>query len=143
MLRVSSILSACTCCSPFFSHSGGWVVFTSIVIETAGYRFAPLLQKNASMEAPSRVIVTASTAGLGVGSLGENATFGYSASKGMLRSWKLPVFSLMFFAFYSGCDSPYPQLGCRAWASIHPLQQHCARFLSLQDGFGAHGPARW
>ncbi|KAL9074507.1 MAG: hypothetical protein Q9161_002296 [Pseudevernia consocians] len=43
--------------------------------------FAPLLQKNATMEDPSRVIVTASIAGLGVGSLGENATFGYSASK--------------------------------------------------------------
>jgi len=45
-------------------------------------RFAPLLQKNATTEDPSRVIVTASIAGLGVGSLGENATFGYSASKG-------------------------------------------------------------
>lgn len=43
--------------------------------------FAPLLQKNATLEDPSRVIVTASIAGLGVGSLGENATFGYSASK--------------------------------------------------------------
>ena len=47
------------------------------------------------MEAPSRVIVTASTAGLGVGSLGENATFGYSASKGMPSFSKLPVFSLI------------------------------------------------
>ena len=46
------------------------------------HRFAPLLQKNATLEDPSRVIVTASIAGLGVGSLGENATFGYSASKG-------------------------------------------------------------
>ncbi len=45
-------------------------------------RFAPLLQKKATVEDPSRVIVTASIAGLGVGSLGENATFGYSASKG-------------------------------------------------------------
>ncbi|KAL2053248.1 hypothetical protein ABVK25_006573 [Lepraria finkii] len=43
--------------------------------------FAPLLQNNATREDPSRVIVTASIAGLGVGSLGENATFGYSASK--------------------------------------------------------------
>ncbi|KAL9632665.1 MAG: hypothetical protein Q9164_005177 [Protoblastenia rupestris] len=43
--------------------------------------FAPLLQKMASMEDPSRVIITASVAGLQVGSLGENATFGYSASK--------------------------------------------------------------
>ena len=44
-------------------------------------RFAPLLQKNATKESCSRVIVTASVAGLGTGSLGENATFGYSASK--------------------------------------------------------------
>ncbi len=40
-----------------------------------------MLQKNATIEDPSRVLVTASIAGLGVGSLGENATFGYSASK--------------------------------------------------------------
>ena len=44
-------------------------------------RFAPLLEKKASLEDPSRVIVTASIAGIGIGSLGENATFGYSASK--------------------------------------------------------------
>ncbi|KAL8833961.1 MAG: hypothetical protein Q9176_007717 [Flavoplaca citrina] len=43
--------------------------------------FAPLLQKKATLESPSRVIVTASVAGLGVGTLGEQATFGYSASK--------------------------------------------------------------
>lgn len=43
--------------------------------------FAPLLQKNASIQDTSRVIITASVAGIGVGSLGENATFGYSASK--------------------------------------------------------------
>lgn len=42
------------------------------------------------MEDPSRVIVTASIAGLGVGSLGENATFGYSASKGMPPLFNLP-----------------------------------------------------
>lgn len=40
-----------------------------------------MLEKNATLEDPSRVIVTASIAGLGVGALGENATFGYSASK--------------------------------------------------------------
>ncbi|KAI0472119.1 hypothetical protein GGR56DRAFT_107167 [Xylariaceae sp. FL0804] len=44
-------------------------------------RFFPLLAARASLEEPSRVIVTASTAGLGVGSLGRQATFGYSASK--------------------------------------------------------------
>jgi NAD(P)-dependent dehydrogenase (short-subunit alcohol dehydrogenase family) len=45
------------------------------------HRFAPLLRKNASIADPSRVIVTASVAGIGIGSLGENATFAYSASK--------------------------------------------------------------
>lgn len=44
-------------------------------------KFAPLLRKKASIADPSRVIVTASVAGIGVGSLGEHATFAYSASK--------------------------------------------------------------
>lgn len=44
-------------------------------------RFAPLLTVKATRDEPSRVIVTGSVAGLGVGSLGENATFSYSASK--------------------------------------------------------------
>ncbi|KAI1135231.1 NAD(P)-binding protein [Hypoxylon sp. FL0543] len=44
-------------------------------------KFAPLLQKRATVEEPSRVIITASVAGLGVGTLGKQATFGYSASK--------------------------------------------------------------
>jgi NAD(P)-dependent dehydrogenase (short-subunit alcohol dehydrogenase family) len=39
------------------------------------------LQKNASIEDPSRVIITASVAGIGIGSVGANATFAYSASK--------------------------------------------------------------
>ncbi|CAI4212958.1 unnamed protein product [Parascedosporium putredinis] len=43
--------------------------------------FAPLLQKCASIEDPSRVIVTASVAGLGIGTLGKQGTYGYSASK--------------------------------------------------------------
>ncbi|KAF4634419.1 hypothetical protein G7Y89_g3689 [Cudoniella acicularis] len=43
--------------------------------------FAPLLQKKGTIEDPSRVIITASVAGIGVGTLGVNATFGYSASK--------------------------------------------------------------
>lgn len=43
--------------------------------------FAPLLQKRASRDDPSRILVTASVAGLGVGMLGPMATFGYSASK--------------------------------------------------------------
>ncbi|OTA94381.1 hypothetical protein M434DRAFT_394789 [Hypoxylon sp. CO27-5] len=44
-------------------------------------KFAPLLEKRATVDDPSRVIITASVAGLGVGTLGKQATFGYSASK--------------------------------------------------------------
>ncbi|KAG7289449.1 hypothetical protein NEMBOFW57_005820 [Staphylotrichum longicolle] len=43
--------------------------------------FAPLLQKRASVDDPSRVVITASVAGLGVGTLGKQGTYGYSASK--------------------------------------------------------------
>lgn len=43
--------------------------------------FAPLLQKNAIQENPSKVIITASVAGIGIGSGGNNGSFGYSASK--------------------------------------------------------------
>jgi NAD(P)-dependent dehydrogenase (short-subunit alcohol dehydrogenase family) len=43
--------------------------------------FAPLLQKAASARDPARVLITASVAGLGVGTLGKQATFGYAASK--------------------------------------------------------------
>ena len=50
-------------------------VFTTI------REFAPLLEKRASLDDPSRVLITASVAGLGVGMLGSTATFGYSASK--------------------------------------------------------------
>lgn len=42
---------------------------------------APLLRAGASREDPARVVITSSTAGLGVGTLGPQATFGYSASK--------------------------------------------------------------
>jgi len=44
-------------------------------------KFAPLLQKKATLYDPSRVIVTASVAGLRAGAPGKNATPGYSASK--------------------------------------------------------------
>lgn len=43
--------------------------------------FAPLLQRRAAVDDPSRVLITASVAGLGVGTLGKQATFGYAASK--------------------------------------------------------------
>ncbi|KAI1500974.1 hypothetical protein F5X99DRAFT_384544 [Biscogniauxia marginata] len=44
-------------------------------------RLFPLLSARATAADPSRVVVTASVAGLGVGTLGRQATYGYSASK--------------------------------------------------------------
>jgi len=44
-------------------------------------KFEPLLRKAGKIDDPSRIIITASVAGIGVGSLGANATYGYSASK--------------------------------------------------------------
>ncbi|KAI1639735.1 hypothetical protein F4809DRAFT_594189, partial [Biscogniauxia mediterranea] len=44
-------------------------------------RFYPLLSARASARDPSRVLITASVAGLAVGTLGRQATYGYSASK--------------------------------------------------------------
>ncbi|SMR47225.1 unnamed protein product [Zymoseptoria tritici ST99CH_3D1] len=44
-------------------------------------KFAPLLRKASKPDSPSRIIITASIAGIGVGTLGKQATFGYSASK--------------------------------------------------------------
>ncbi|KAI1370907.1 NAD(P)-binding protein [Hypoxylon crocopeplum] len=44
-------------------------------------KFAPLLEKRATVDDPGRVIITASVAGLGIGTLGKQATYGYSASK--------------------------------------------------------------
>ena len=43
--------------------------------------FQPFLRAKATLEDPSRVIVTASVAGLGVSSLGARGSFGYAASK--------------------------------------------------------------
>jgi len=43
--------------------------------------FTPLLEKGATVADPARVIITASVAGLGVGTLGKQGTYGYSASK--------------------------------------------------------------
>lgn len=44
-------------------------------------RFAPLLRKRGTIQNPSRIIITASIAGIGVGTLGKQGTYGYSASK--------------------------------------------------------------
>lgn len=43
--------------------------------------FLPLLQKNGSVDDPSRIIITSSVAGLGIGTIGKQGTYGYSASK--------------------------------------------------------------
>ncbi|KAJ5578466.1 uncharacterized protein N7459_007430 [Penicillium hispanicum] len=44
-------------------------------------KFTPLLTARATLEEPSRVVITASVAGIGIGTVGENATPSYSASK--------------------------------------------------------------
>ncbi|CAN9090519.1 unnamed protein product [Alternaria alternata] len=44
-------------------------------------KFTPLLTKSATMQDPSRVIVTGSVAGIGTGSLGETGAWSYAASK--------------------------------------------------------------
>lgn len=44
-------------------------------------RLTPLLTAKATRDEPSRVIITASVAGIGVGTVGDNATPSYSASK--------------------------------------------------------------
>lgn len=44
-------------------------------------KFRPLLEKNATQTNPSKIIITASVTGLGLGTLGKNATYAYSASK--------------------------------------------------------------
>ncbi|KAK5044477.1 hypothetical protein LTR84_010758 [Exophiala bonariae] len=44
-------------------------------------KLEPLLKRSATVDNPSRVIVNASIAGLGVGELGEHATYSYAASK--------------------------------------------------------------
>lgn len=44
-------------------------------------RFTPLLEAKATPQNPSRVIITASVAGIGIGTTGRNGTFAYSASK--------------------------------------------------------------
>lgn len=41
----------------------------------------PLLEARGTVADPSRILITASVAGLGVGTLGKNGTYGYSASK--------------------------------------------------------------
>ncbi|PGH15935.1 hypothetical protein AJ79_02102 [Helicocarpus griseus UAMH5409] len=44
-------------------------------------KFAPLLEARGSIRDPSRVIITASVAGIGLGDIGDNGTFSYSISK--------------------------------------------------------------
>lgn len=105
-------------------------------------RFAPLLQKKATVEDPSRVIVTASIAGLGVGSLGENATFGYSASKGNPPRFLQPSSNSHTLTTRSRCYPSNPQPRRRARPPPHPLQQHRPGLLPLQNGVRLNGATR-
>ncbi len=54
---------------------------TSRPANTQPARFAPLLAACATSDSPSRVIATASVAGIGIGSTGANSVPAYSASK--------------------------------------------------------------
>ncbi|KAJ2968469.1 hypothetical protein NUW58_g10213 [Xylaria curta] len=56
-------------------------------------KLAPLLQKRATLEDPSRVIITASAAGLGVGTLGRQATFGSTLRRTLRGAWAGPRIS--------------------------------------------------
>jgi len=71
--------------APFESHpENAFSKVMELNVKSVFYtvqKFAPLLEKRGTIENPSRVIVTASVAGIGVGSLGANATYSYSASK--------------------------------------------------------------
>ena len=71
--------------APFETHpEGAFSKVMDLNVKSVFYtvqKLAPLLEKKASTEDPSRVIITASVAGLGVGTLGANATYAYSASK--------------------------------------------------------------
>jgi len=60
-----------------------WTCISSVLHETLTdkHRFAPLLEKNATLIAPSKVIITGSVAGIAVGSLGQYAAYSYAASK--------------------------------------------------------------
>jgi NAD(P)-dependent dehydrogenase (short-subunit alcohol dehydrogenase family) len=55
--------------------------------------FAPMLQAKATLDDPSRIIITASVAGLGIGTLGKHGTYGYSASKAAAISLALAACS--------------------------------------------------
>jgi len=71
--------------APFDTHpEGAFSKAMDLNVKSVFYtvqKFEPLLSKKASTSNPSRVIITASVAGIGVGTLGENGTFAYSASK--------------------------------------------------------------
>jgi len=71
--------------SPFETHpESAFSKVMDLNVKSVFYtvqKLEPLLRKSGTVDDPSRVIVTASVAGIGVGTLGENATFGYSASK--------------------------------------------------------------
>lgn len=43
--------------------------------------FVPILEKSGTVDDPSRVLITSSIAGRGLGTLGQQGTYGYSASK--------------------------------------------------------------
>lgn len=68
--------------APFDEHPDeAFVKVMDLNVKSVFNTIRLIAQKNASIENSSRGINTASITGIGVGSLSENATFGYSASK--------------------------------------------------------------
>ena len=103
MSRVFLIPSDCEYVGLVGGMGRGNAFYDGSRLITLGFsRFAPLLQKRATSDDPSRVIVTASVAGLEVGMLSQNGTFGYSASKGTSFFPPAGFFrSLLFKVLYS------------------------------------------
>ncbi|KAL1952521.1 hypothetical protein VTO42DRAFT_5089 [Malbranchea cinnamomea] len=70
---------------PFETHSErGFRKVLELNVQSVFFtiqKFEPLLRRRASLEDPSRIIITGSVTGLGIGTLGANATYGYSVSK--------------------------------------------------------------
>lgn len=69
------------CKSEFFIYTNITLLWDGISTDTETHRFTPLLAKKSSPNNTSRVLATASIAGLGIGSTGKSSVPAYTASK--------------------------------------------------------------
>ena len=109
---------------------------TSLGLHADSHRFAPLLEKSATLEDPSRVIVTASVAGLATGTLGEHATFGYSASKAAVIVSLLEKPNRRHYLRRLRCPFYFLHLNSSTNAHAHdsPQTQHLVKNLAVELG---------